>query len=128
MALKDLTIDQGQMLEELIESSVSSYIRYDINQKAVIFLPEALRNLSVQKKILIYLLALRGWPYVIESTDISQEAQPKDIAKAITENGSTVRNNLQSLLKDGLILKSATKYSISQIAITRIEDFMREER
>ena len=128
MALKDLKIDQGQMLEELIESSVSSHIRYDINQKAVIFLPEALRNLSVQKKILIYLLALRGWPYVIESTDISQEAQPKDIAKAIMENGSTVRNNLQSLLKDGLILKGTTKYSISQIAITRIEDFMREER
>lgn len=128
MALKDLTIDQTKILEELIENTVGSFIRYDTNQKAVVFLPEALRELSVLKKILIFLLALKGWPFVLESEDISQEAQPKDIAKAIMENGSTVRNNLQSLLKDGFIQKGVTKYSISTLATTRIEDFIKNGR
>ncbi len=128
MALKDLTIDQSKVLEDLIEKNVSSYIRYETNQKIVVFLPEALRGLSVAKKIIVFLLALKGWPYVCDSEDISQEAQPKDIAKAIVENGSTVRNNLQSLLKDGFVQKNVTKYSISTVATTRIEDFIKNER
>lgn len=128
MALKDLTIDQAEILEELIENTVGASIRYDINQKAVVFLPEALRSLSIPKKILIYLLALKGWPYVLESADVSQEAQPKDISKVIMENGSTVRNNLKSLLKEGFVQKNVTKYSISTVATTRIGDFIKSGR
>lgn len=124
MALKDLTIDQGKLQEELIENSITLHVRYDTNQKMVVFLPDASKNLSIPKKILVYLLALKGWQYVLDSQEISQEAQPKDISKAIMENGSTVRNNLQILLRDGFIQKNGTKYSISTIAINKIQDYL----
>ena len=124
MALKDLTIDQNALQEELIESLVTSYIRYDINQKLVVFVPENIRNLTIPRKIVLYLLALRGWQYFDNSQDIPQDARPKDIAIAVMENGSTIRSYLQVLLKRGLIQNISGKYSIPPVSIGMIQNYL----
>jgi len=124
MALKDLTIDQNALQEELIESLVASYIRYDVSQRVVIFLPEKVQELTIPQKIVVYLLALKGWQYFDNSENVLQDAPPKAIAEAIMENGSTTRSNLQILLKKGLILKNSTKYSIPSIAIHKIQNYL----
>lgn len=124
MALKNLIIDQDVLQEQLIEDLLSTYIRYDINNKAVVFVPEKINELSSPHKIVIYLLALKGWKYVSDSLDVSLVAKPKDIAGAIMENGSTIRSHLQILLKKGLIQKSSAGYSIPPIAINMVRGYL----
>src|SRR5258706_8499050 len=106
MPLKDLTIDQNALEENLIENLISPYLRYDLRQKSIVFLRDKLSSLSISQKIVLYLLALRGWQYFKDASDTAQYAKPKDIAVATGENGSSIRTNLQVLLKMGLIQKN----------------------
>lgn len=128
MALKDLVIDQNALNEELIENLVSSYVRYDVNQKVIVFLPEKMQELAIPHKIVIFLLALRGWEYFENATDIPQDAQPKDISIAIMENGSTTRTYLQVLLKKGLVKKVSAKYSVLPTTINKIQNYLQNEK
>ncbi len=124
MALSDLIIDQNSLQESLIENIVSQYIRYDPNQRVVVFLPEKVNELTIAQKIIMYLLALKGWQYLNDTNNISQEAQPKEISEVISENGSTVRSNMQFLLKEGLVQKKPTGYSVSSISINKVQNFL----
>lgn len=124
MALSDLIIDQNSLQESLIESIVSQYIRYDPSQRVVVFLPDKINDLTIGQKIVMYLFALRGWQYLENTSDIPQEAQPKEVAEAIAENGSTVRSSLQFLLKEGLVQKKPSGYSVSSIGINKVQNFL----
>jgi DNA-binding MarR family transcriptional regulator len=126
MALKDLIIDQNILQEEIIEKIVSPYVRYDIDQKAVVFLPDSFRILSVQQRIIIYLVALKGWKYFEEGEKISEDVQPKEIADSLKENGSTVRSHLQALIRRGMVQKKVKNYSISLSAFNKVEDFIKK--
>jgi len=108
MALKDLTIDYGKVQEEQIEQIVGSYIRYDERQGLVILGREG-RELSVDQKILVYLIARKGWRFFEfkkEEERPAEEARPKEIAEGIFENRSTVRRHLMELKNDGWVHKA----------------------
>jgi len=109
MALKDLTINYGKVQEEQIERIVGPYVRYDEKQGLVVLSREG-RELSVDPKILVYLIARKGWQFFDfkrrEERPI-EGAQPKEIAENIFENRSTVRRHLMELKNNGLVHKAA---------------------
>lgn len=127
MALKDFVIDQNLLQEEIIEKIVSPYVRYDEDQKAVAFLPDSSRSLSIPQRIVIYLVAIKGWRYFEKGKEIPEEARPKEIASSLRENGSTIRSHLQTLLKKGMIQKKSERYSIAIYAFNKVEDFIKNK-
>lgn len=108
MALKDLTINYGEVQEKQIERIVSPYVRYDEKQGLVIFNKEG-RELSIDLKILVYLIARKGWQFFDFKRDEErpvEESQPKEIAENISENRSTVRRRLMEIKNDGWVYKT----------------------
>ena len=109
MALKDLTIDYGKVQEEQIERIIAPYVKYDENQRLVVFTGEG-KRLSVGSKILVCLIAQKGWQFFDfkkkEKRPV-EEVQPKEIAERIFENRNTVRRYLMELKNDGWIHKTA---------------------
>lgn len=109
MALKDLTIDYGEVQEKQIERIVGPYVRYDEKQGLVVLSKEG-RELSIDPKILVYLIARKGWQFFEfkkEEERPIEEAQPKEIAENIAENRNTVRRYLMRLKSGGWIHKAA---------------------
>ena len=128
MALKDLLIDVDQIEEKAIEGLVGVFVRYDPEKKIVIFLPDETVKLSTAQKIVIFLTALRGWRFLRKDSSSKLEiASPKDIALAIGENRSTVRNHIQQLSKKGLIYKTRNgRYKVASYAIPKIQSYLKK--
>ena len=125
MALKDLIVDQEVIEEELIEKIVSPYVRYDPKQKLVVLVNDGDR-LDISQKITVYLLALKGWRFIEGGKDMPLEAFPKEISAAIVENGSTVRNHLQVLRREGVINKTPSgKYTILPQGVNRVKKLLK---
>lgn len=125
MALKDLTIDQELIEEEIIEQVVSPYVRYDPKQKSVVLLPGDDGKLNIPQKIALYLLSLKGWKFIEEAKDVTTEAMPKEISVAISENNSTVRNHLQNLRQKGIIYKTKNgSYTVLPHSVQKIKNLL----
>lgn len=125
MAIKDLTIDQESIEEEIIEQVVSPYVRYDSRQKSVVLLPGESAKLNIPQKIALYLLSLKGWKFIEEVKDVTTEAMPKEISEAIGENNSTVRNHLQNLRQRGVIYKTKNgAYTVLSHSVDKIKDLL----
>lgn len=114
MPLKDLLIDVNEHTEQLIEEIVTPYARYDNVNKRIVFLHGA-RELNVRSRILLYLCALRGWPFVSEEMTNEIEAKPVEIEKLTGIPGGSLRPLLKQLLDDHLIQYNDGKYSVSPI-------------
>lgn len=126
MTLKDLIIDRETIEEETIEQIVSPHVGYDPKQKSVILLGDKTSKLNIPQKITLYLLALKGWRFIEGGKDIPQEATPKVISEVIGENGSTVRNHLQALRREGVIYKTASgAYTILPQSIYKIKKILK---
>lgn len=125
MGLKDLVVDQETIEEELIENLVSPHVRYDPKQSLIVFIDTGPSSLDVSQKIVLYLLALKGWKFIEGGKNIASKATPKQMSESIGENGSTVRNHLQTLKRDGVVYKTASgEYTILPQSVHKIRKFL----
>ncbi len=125
MALKDLTIKGSVLTEKQVEVIVSSYIRYDVKEKQIVFLP-ASNSLPNKQRVLVYLVALQGWPF-LTSEPVPTDAAPASIEKAVHINGGTLRPILKEL-KDGHIISVTGKlYRVHSVALLQIMSILKGE-
>lgn len=110
MALKDLVISKAVLSEQAIEKIVAPYVHYDCENKQISLSHEGAR-LPAKKRVLIYLVALQGWPYVAEET-IPTDASPTDLEDQIGSPGGTVRPMLMDLTDRHLVNRNNGRYSV----------------
>ncbi len=119
MALKDLVASKASLDEETIEEIVASYVRYDIENQTIFLTPES-NKLSSKDKVLIYLVALQGWPFV-QDASISVDAKPAEIEEHTGIAGGTLRPVLKELKDRNIIVEKGGRYSVRAVAMGSIK-------
>jgi hypothetical protein len=119
MALKDLVAEKSVLREGAIEEIVSDYVRFHPAEKAISFTP-ATDGLSNRGKVLVYLVALQGWPFVSEDK-ISVEAKPADIEQNVGIPGGTLRPILKELKDRHIIAEKGGRYFVRDASMTSIK-------
>ncbi len=125
MPLKDLTIDKSKAIEELIESIIKPYIRYDPNSKSIFFLPKT-EELNNIKKALVYLVALKGWKFIADEP-IPFEVKPDTISRNTGIKGNTLRPMLSGLKERKIIIVKSGKYSIPDFNMQQVKSIIEKE-
>jgi len=124
MALKDLTIKGSVLTEKQVEEIVSKYVRYDVEEKQIHFLP-AFTPLKTRDKILVYLVALNGWPF-LSKEPLPLEASPATIGKATNVPGGTLRRTLMELKDAHLISSTGRLYRVHSAALGQIKNILQD--
>jgi hypothetical protein len=109
MALKDLIASKASLKEADIEAIVADFVRYDEDHKEVAFTPAG-TALPARKKILMYLVALQGWPFI--SAGVATDASPSEIADQLGLPGGTARPLLMDLRDRNLIAVKDGRYLV----------------
>lgn len=125
MGLKDLIIDTEKASESLIEGIISTYVRYDPEHKKIALLP-ATRELSNRAKTLLFLVALKGWRFVLKEDVPLDEATPGEIEKATGIIGNSLRPNLRAMVTESLLLYRDGRYSVPTHNLSLVQEQMRQ--
>ena len=118
MALKDLVGTKSALAEEAIESIVRGFVTYDEEAVEVVLTPDGAR-LANRPKVLVYLTALQGWPFVTEKP-VAADAKPGDIEKATGITGGSLRPLLKALLEERLLTAPNGRYAVRTTSFTAI--------
>lgn len=119
MALKDLLASKTSLAEDVIEQIISDYVRFDPDHKEIVFMPEA-HGLSNKSKILTYLVALQGWPYVLDEV-VPVDAKPSEIEEHTGIAGGSLRPLLKELKDRNIIAEKGGRYSVRSVALRTIQ-------
>jgi hypothetical protein len=119
MALKSLIASKASLAEDAIEKIIANFTRFDVDERAIVFTPEA-HGLSIKAKILIYLVALQGWPYVVDQP-VPADAKPADIGEDTGIPGNTLRPILKELKDRNVIVEQGGRYSVRAVALHAIK-------
>ena len=123
MALKDHVTDSAKLSEDEIESIIADHTKYDPTNQSIVLLPKAL-ELSVEKKILLYLVALRGWKFVVEENPPASDASPRDIELVTGIRGGTLRPMLRALVQSRMLESRKGRYEIPAHNLGRVREAM----
>ena len=110
MALKDLVLSKATLTEEVIEKIVSGRVHYDVDE-CTISLTASGASLPAKKKLLTYLVALQGWPYVTDSS-VHTDASPAELEQQLGIPGGTIRPMLTELRDKHLLSNKGGRYSV----------------
>lgn len=111
MALSNHTIDSTKVAEEQVEAIIDGKIKYDPINCSLVFLP-ATRDLSNDKKILVYLTALRGWPFLLKINTPAEDASPLEITRVTGIPGGSARPLLRALADRKIIDVKKGRYQL----------------
>lgn len=120
MPLKDLATNTAELTERWVEEIVAPYVNYDVEDKRVILLPAA-SSLSSKKKVLIFLTALRGWPFLTEDA-VKASATPAQIGEGLNIQGGTLRPVLKELKDANFVSANGREYAVSVAALPYIKE------
>lgn len=118
MALRDLVGTKSALTEEAIETIVRGFVTYDEQAREVILTPEGAR-LPVRSKILVYLTALLGWPF-ITTEGVPVDARPIDVENATGIAGGSIRRTLIELAEARLIGSQNGRYFVRPTSFVAI--------
>jgi hypothetical protein len=122
MALKDLAIKEAALTEKQVEDIVSKYVRYDVEKREIHFLFD-FTPLKTRNKVLVYLVALHGWPFLTnESAPLA--ATPAAIGKSINVDGGTLRPALKALKDAHIISPTGKMYGVQSAAFGKIREIL----
>jgi hypothetical protein len=120
MALKDLVASKATLAEGVIEAIVSEFVRYDVDEREVA-LTAAGAALPVRAKILVYLVALQGWPLLVKDA-IPTDATPTDIGEHLGMAGGSVRPTLTDLRDRHVVTAKKGRYSVRASSLPAIKE------
>jgi hypothetical protein len=118
--LRDLAVNTAELQEEWIEEIITPYVNYDVESKRIVLLP-ATTSLPARAKILVYLVALRGWPFVTED-EVPSSAKPAQIGEDLGIQGGSLRPVLKNLKDSRYVAVNTQGYSVSLPALPSIKE------
>ncbi len=126
MALKDLIVDSGAVIEAAIEEIISDYVKYEVDPHAIVFTPEG-NSLGNSAKIIVYVAAVLGWAYVVDDPP-SISTKPVDLEDAVGIKGGSLRPILKQLKDDHILARTDGHYSVRTSNLAAAGQIVRGDR